>query len=30
MADYDDAFFCGWTDCKKVAYAPSLGGHDIQ
>ena len=30
MGDFDKAFFCGWTDRKKVAYAPSLGGHDIR
>lgn len=30
MGDFDEAFFCGWTDVKKVAYAPSLGGHDIR
>lgn len=30
MGDFDEAFFCGWTNGKKVAYAPSLGGHDIR
>lgn len=30
MSDFDEAFFCGWTGVKKVAYAPSLGGHDIR
>lgn len=30
MGDFDKGFFCGWTDRKKVAYAPSLGGHDIR
>lgn len=30
MSDFDKAFFCGWTNRKKVAYAPSLGGHDIR
>ncbi len=30
MSDFDEAFFCGWTNSKKVAYAPSLGGHDIR
>ena len=30
MGDFDEAFFCGWTNSKKVAYAPSLGGHDIK
>lgn len=30
MGDFDEAFFCDWTNGKKVAYAPSLGGHDIR
>lgn len=30
MNDFNNAFFAYWTDCKKVAYAPSLGGHDIR
>lgn len=30
MGDFDEAFFCDWTDVKKIAYAPSLGGHDIR
>lgn len=30
MYDFDEAFFAYWTDCKKIAYAPSLGGHDIR
>lgn len=30
MGDFDEAFFCGWTDVKKIAYAPSLGGYDIR
>lgn len=32
MSDFDESFFCGWCGkhCKKVAYAPSLGGHDIR
>ena len=30
MRDFDEAFLCGWFDAKKVAYAPSLGGHDIR
>ncbi|TYZ29823.1 polysaccharide pyruvyl transferase family protein [Selenomonas caprae] len=30
MTDFDEAFFCNWTNKKKVAYAPSLGGHDIR
>lgn len=30
MGDFDKAFFCDWTSVKKVAYAPSLGGHDIR
>ena len=25
MGDFSEAFFLGWTDVKKVAYAPSLG-----
>lgn len=30
MGDFDEAFFAGWAKCKKVAYAPSLGGYDIR
>ncbi|SDB68218.1 polysaccharide pyruvyl transferase family protein [Butyrivibrio sp. INlla16] len=30
MGDFDEAFFLGWTDKKKIAYAPSLGGVDIR
>ena len=30
MGDFDEAFFCDWTDAKKIAYAPSLGGHDVR
>lgn len=30
MSDFDEAFFAYWTPKKKVAYAPSLGGHDIR
>lgn len=30
MIDFDESFFLGWTDKKKVAYAPSLGGKDIR
>ena len=30
MSDFDEAFFGGWAKCKKVAYAPSLGGYDIR
>lgn len=26
MGDFSEAFFLGWTNSKKVAYAPSLGG----
>ena len=29
MYDFDDAFFCWWAESKKIAYAPSLGGHSI-
>lgn len=30
MGDYDDSFFLQWvTKGKKIAYAPSLGGHAI-
>ena len=29
MGDFDEAFFLGWTQSKKVAYAPSLGGRHI-
>lgn len=30
MGDYDDSFFLPWvTKGKKIAYAPSLGGHMI-
>lgn len=30
MGDFDKAFFLGWTNAKKVAYAPSLGGCDLR
>ncbi len=30
MYDFDKSFFLGWTNTKKIAYAPSLGGHDIR
>jgi hypothetical protein len=30
MGDFDNAFFLGWTKARKIAYAPSLGGHDIR
>ena len=30
MGDYSDAFFAPNVKCKKVAYAPSLGGNDLQ
>lgn len=30
MRDFDESFFLGWTGKKKVAYAPSLGGTDIE
>lgn len=29
MVDFSEAFFLGWTDAKKVAYAPSLGGRHL-
>lgn len=29
MGDFDNAFFAGWSNQKKIAYAPSLGGHDL-
>ena len=29
MGDFDPSFFLSWTALPKVAYAPSLGGHDI-
>lgn len=29
MCDFEEAFFCGWTKTKKIAYAPSLGGYNI-
>lgn len=29
MGDFNEAFFLGWTDSKKIAYAPSLGGKHI-
>ena len=29
MYDFDEAFFLGWTQAKKVAYAPSLGGRPL-
>lgn len=30
MSDFDEAFFCDWVKTQRVAYAPSLGGHDIR
>lgn len=30
MRDFSEAFFLGWTDVKKVAYAPSLGGRHLK
>lgn len=30
MRDFDESFFLGWTNKKKIAYAPSLGGADIR
>lgn len=30
MADFDEAFFLGWTNSKKIAYAPSLGGRHLR
>lgn len=30
MADYDESFFAPQIRCNKVAYGPSLGGHDIR
>lgn len=30
MGDFDESFFLGWTQRKKVAYSPSLGGSDIR
>ena len=30
MWDFSEAFFLGWTNSKKVAYAPSLGGRDLK
>ena len=30
MYDFDEAFFVPWAKCKKIAYAPSLGGYDIR
>lgn len=30
MGDFDESFFLGWTNVKKVAYAPSLGGRDVR
>lgn len=29
MWDYSDAFFLGWSNSRKVAYAPSLGGSHL-
>lgn len=29
MSDFDEAFFLNWTNAKKVAYAPSLGGKHL-
>ena len=30
MGDFDDAFFLGWSNAKKIAYAPSLGGKNLK
>lgn len=30
MTDYNNAFFVYWADCCKIAYAPSLGEHDLR
>ena len=30
MGDFSEAFFLGWTNSKKVAYAPSLGGKHLK
>lgn len=30
MEDFDEAFFLNWTQAKKVAYAPSLGGRNFK
>jgi hypothetical protein len=30
MSDFDESFFAGWANCRKIAYAPSLGGYDIR
>lgn len=30
MGDFNDSFFLHWTDAKKVAFAPSMGGHDFR
>lgn len=30
MGDFSEAFFLGWTESKKVAYAPSLGGSHLR
>ena len=30
MGDFSEAFFLGWTNSKKVAYAPSLGGRHLR
>ena len=30
MRDFSEAFFLGWTDVKKIAYAPSLGGKHLK
>lgn len=29
MVDFNPAFFLGWTSAKKIAYAPSLGGRNL-
>ena len=30
MQDFSEAFFLGWSNSKKVAYAPSLGGTHLK
>ena len=30
MGDFSESFFLGWTNSKKVAYAPSLGGTHLK
>lgn len=29
MGDFSESFFLGWSNAKKVAYAPSLGGRHL-